>query len=187
MKINMATDDNYFTVGMVVSCKTCHGQNVQGEVLAFDYNSKVLVIKSPSPNKPGLHDVRILNLSFVSDITVLREATEQIPTLKNLNLQKLNSRISTSIADKRRQVNYIGVGVTPQAQKLFHAITKTISDVKWDKETIIVMNDVTIKPPYGVDNVEGKQSAIAHVRKIVEKYYRDQQRESSPASSTSSS
>lgn len=44
MKINMATDDNYFTVGMVVSCKTCHGQNVQGEVLAFDYNSKVLVI-----------------------------------------------------------------------------------------------------------------------------------------------
>ena len=38
---------------------------------------------------------------------------------------QLNSRISTSIADKRRQVNYIGIGVTPQAQKLFHAITKT--------------------------------------------------------------
>jgi len=48
-----------------------------------------------------------------------------------------------------------------------HTFVSSISDVKWDKETIIVMNDVTIKPPYGVDNVEGKQSAIAHVRKIV--------------------
>ena len=46
---------------------------------------------------------------------------------------------------------------------IFHRI----SDVKWDGQTIIVMNDVTIKPPYSVENVEGKQSAIAHVRKIV--------------------
>ena len=50
---------------------------------------------------------------------------------------------------------------------VFIFIVYSISDVKWEDQTIIVMNDVTIKPPYGIDNVEGKQSAIGHVRKIV--------------------
>jgi hypothetical protein len=34
----------YFDVGMVVSCVTCHDQPIQGEVMAFDYPSKMLVI-----------------------------------------------------------------------------------------------------------------------------------------------
>ena len=46
-------------------------------------------------------------------------------TEHNFLFLQLNGRICTSIAEKKRQLNYIGVGVTPQAQKLFNAITKT--------------------------------------------------------------
>ena len=43
MKINMAEGD-YFNIGMVVSCTTCHGQILSGEVMSYDHSSKLLSI-----------------------------------------------------------------------------------------------------------------------------------------------
>ena len=43
MKIDMAEGD-YFNPGMIVACTTCHGQKVEGEVMAFDYQSKVIAL-----------------------------------------------------------------------------------------------------------------------------------------------
>ena len=40
-------------------------------------------------------------------------------------LPQITARVRQNVEDKQRQVNYIGVGVTPQAQSLFHHITKT--------------------------------------------------------------
>lgn len=34
----------YFSVGSHVSCLTCLGQRLQGEVVAFDYQSKMLTL-----------------------------------------------------------------------------------------------------------------------------------------------
>lgn len=34
----------YFSVGSQVSCLTCLGQQLQGEVVAFDYQSKMLTL-----------------------------------------------------------------------------------------------------------------------------------------------
>ena len=41
----MASDGNeYFSVGSLVSCKTCHNQVIEGEVLAFDQPTKMLIL-----------------------------------------------------------------------------------------------------------------------------------------------
>lgn len=40
--------------------------------------------------KPGLHDVRFVNVSLVSDINVIQEATEQPQTLPNINMSKVS-------------------------------------------------------------------------------------------------
>jgi len=189
MKI-MADSDNYFSIGMIVSCTTCHGQNIEGEVVAFDYSSKMLAIKSTSSSgKPGTADVRMLNMNYVSDVSVVKEASEPPQTLASLNMPKLMSRVRTSVDEKRRQVNYIGIGVTPEAQKLFNTITKTISEVRWDKQNIIIMNEVTITPPYTVEDCRGKDGsskALQHVKKIVDKYIRETESRESSVSSTSS-
>jgi len=37
-------EPEYFSVGMVVACVTCHDQRIQGEVVAFDHPSKMLII-----------------------------------------------------------------------------------------------------------------------------------------------
>ncbi len=43
----------------------------------------------------------------------------------NLTVDQIKNRLRDSLEDKRRQVNYVGVGVPPEGQKLFFAITKT--------------------------------------------------------------
>jgi hypothetical protein len=63
---------------------------------------------------------------------------------------KIERRVSRSIDEKLKQVQYIGIGVTPQAQRLFHHIAKTINEVKWDGDSIIVLDTVRITRPYKV-------------------------------------
>lgn len=43
----MADDNeefNLFSVGTIVSCKTCFGEDHEGEVVAFDYQTKILFL-----------------------------------------------------------------------------------------------------------------------------------------------
>lgn len=51
----MAAPGEYFSVGSQVSCRTCQEQRLQGEVVAFDYPSKMLAlsIHPPAPRRAG--------------------------------------------------------------------------------------------------------------------------------------
>lgn len=71
----------------------------------------------------------------------------------------------------------MAAGVSPEGQQLFLTITKTIEEVSWNGPNIVVMNQVTISPPYRPENCKGKNDshALTHVRKIVEKHIKDQQ------------
>lgn len=60
------------------------------------------------------------------------------------------------------------MGVTPEAQSLFDALSKTLP-VRWDKTTIVVMNDVRVSSPYHPESVSGgTPAANERVRKVVE-------------------
>ena len=37
-------DAEYFKVGMTISCETCHGVKIQGDVVAFDLPTKMLAL-----------------------------------------------------------------------------------------------------------------------------------------------
>lgn len=76
-------------------------------------------------------------------------------------------------------------GVTPEGQKLFQTISKTIDDTDWNGENIVIMGKTTICPPYMPDNIKGipDSKAFQHIRKIVEKFYSDQMSVSTPSAS----
>jgi len=86
-----------FTVGSIVRCKTCFGDNISGEVklniiyyfydyvmlsisqvVAFDLGVKMLIMKCPSSNGGGDEqttcNVTIVNLSLCMDIEIVKEA-----------------------------------------------------------------------------------------------------------------
>ncbi|XP_015115888.1 protein LSM12 homolog A [Diachasma alloeum] len=190
----MAGVSDWFSIGSTVACKTCYHKEIEGEVLAFDPQTKMLILKCPSSsNRPSLNDVHIVNLSLVSDVQVKREVS---PTLneppQSLNLQRLNTRVRNQIEEKKRMVKALQAGVSPEGQKLFIAIAKTLQDITWSGQNIVVWDDVTIVPPYKVDNVHGnaESKSYLHVRKVVEKHMKDQaaaeiqQREATKGSST---
>ncbi|KPP70330.1 protein LSM12-like [Scleropages formosus] len=110
-----------------------------------------------SSGKPNLCDVILINLAYVSDVEIINDRTETPPPLASLNVSKVRDN-----------------GVSVEGQQLFQTIHKTIKDCKWQEKNIVVMDDVIISPPYQVENCKGKEgSALSHVRKIVEKHFRD--------------
>ncbi|KAM9296076.1 protein LSM12 [Gastrophryne carolinensis] len=171
----MAAPGEYFSVGSQVSCRTCQETRLQGEVVAFDYQSKMLALKCPSTSgKPNHADILLLNLQYVSDVEVLNDRTQTPPPLASLNINKLASRARMEKEEKMSQAYAISAGVSVDGQQLFQTIHKTIKDCKWQEKNIVVMEEVVISPPYQVEHCKGKEgSALSHVRKIVEKHFRD--------------
>lgn len=49
----MAAPGECFSVGSQVSCRTCQEQRLQGEVVAFDYPSKMLALSIHPPRRHG--------------------------------------------------------------------------------------------------------------------------------------
>lgn len=47
----MAGPSDYFSIGSTVACKTCYNQEIEGEVLAFDPQTKMLILSILLNNK----------------------------------------------------------------------------------------------------------------------------------------
>lgn len=157
----------------------CESNTLEGEVLAYD-PSKVLVLKcSSSSGRPSLFNVHMINLTLPCDWKVVTEKRDPAPEPPSLNVNRLYNRQREQVERKKKQIMAFKAGVSPTGQKLFQAIGKTIDDVSWNGDSIVVMREVTISPPYKPDDVKGTRGedskALRHVRKIVEKYISDQQ------------
>ncbi|KAK0098240.1 hypothetical protein PV326_010139 [Microctonus aethiopoides] len=175
----MAGVSDWFSIGSTVACKTCYNKEIEGEVLAFDPQTKMLILilllsshkECPSSSgRPSVNDVHIVNLSLVSDVQVKREVSPMATEPpQSLNLQRLNTRVRNQIEEKKRMVKALQAGVSPEGQKLFIAIAKTIQEITWSGQNIVVWDDVTIVPPYKVDNVHGniESKPYLHVRKVL--------------------
>ena len=165
-----------FTIGSIVATRTCYNENIQGEVLAFDPQTKMLILKCPSSSgNPKRHDVNIVNLSLVSDVQIKKEVTTVPEQPQTLNLHRLNTRVRNSIENKRRLVSALSACLDPEGQRLFLAIARVIDDVSWAGQNIRVYNEVIITPPYKVDNVIGEKDSkpYNYIKKFVERHWRE--------------
>ncbi|CAH4033266.1 LSM12 homolog A-like [Pieris brassicae] len=174
-----------FTIGSIVATRTCYNEHIEGEVLAFDPQTKMLILKCPSSSgNPKRHDVNVVNLSLVSDVQVKKEVpTTTVPDPPpSLNLHRLNTRVRNAIENKRRLVSALSACLDPEGQRLFMAIARVIEDVSWSGQSIRVYNQVTITPPYKVDNVIGETDSKSYnyIRKFVERHWREQQARTDP-------
>lgn len=118
--------------------------------------------------------MHIVNLSLVSDVHVKREASQtSVEPPQSLNLNRLNTRVRNQIEEKKRMIKALQAGVSPDGQKLFSAIAKTIQDITWSDKNIVVWNDVVISPPYKLENISGinESKAYLHVKKVASIYF----------------
>ncbi|XP_075737758.1 protein LSM12 homolog A-like [Rhipicephalus microplus] len=131
----------------------------------------------------------MVNLNFVSELTVKKEASSsQLTPPQPVNTEKLNTRAKQNIDERQRLAAAVSARVSHDGIRFFLAIRKTIDDVTWQGKNIIVMNQLIIVPPYRPENCKGKSdsdASVLHVRKIVEKHLRDQQKQSQGTRQTS--
>ncbi|GFS20158.1 protein LSM12 homolog [Elysia marginata] len=167
-----STDNEIFTIGSVLQIVDIHKDTYKGTVRSYDSLSKILSIESPSPSVAQLSDILFFNLDYVENIIILEEKQGQAEPVPYVNVTKIAQRLAEQEKDRLKQKTYIGVGVSPEGQRLMNTISKTISDCRWHNQDIVVLGEVTIKPPYGPKNlecVEGSK-ALTHISKIVEKH-----------------
>ncbi|GIY38237.1 protein LSM12 homolog [Caerostris extrusa] len=132
----------------------------------------------------------MLNLDYVEDVNVKKEPTNPAngtQTLLPLNIEKIAGRAKQHVKERQRLAIALSSGVSNDGIKLYVAITKTITEVTMQNKNIVVMNQVTIAPPYRPENCKpigkGDGDAVNHVRRIVEKYFKDQQAQAQPSQS----
>jgi len=168
------SNKGYFGVGSHIKCRY-QGNQVEGEVVAFQNSSRLLVIRAPATNgKSSANNVFLINADCVDKISVDDRAP--VESLRPIDFQKLGKRREKAIGSKKAKITALSADASPDGRKIFLAITKTIDEVAWDGTDIVVLGEVRVSPPYKVENVKGdKEASAVHVRKIVDKYWKDQQ------------
>lgn len=176
-------DSLAFTPGQQVQCKTRFEEVFKGEVLAFDLNSKILILKSPSSSgNSSNHDLHFLVLDSVSDVEILNEPQDDAKNekLPNIDMKYVKVRQEAAMMERMRLIEAVGKGVSQEGVELFTEIAKKYhrpTDITWkDDVKIVVMNSVVISPPYKESDcqpISGKtpQEAVGYVKNIVCKYW----------------
>ncbi|XP_017080731.1 protein Hezron [Drosophila eugracilis] len=155
-----------FTVGSIVRCKTCFGDNISGEVLAFDLGVKMLIMKCP-PSKGGgdeqtLCNLTIVNLSLCIDIEIVKEMLplENVQPPEPINVGVLQERFRLATENRTFHCQSYHPNASPFGQALFRLMVRRFGDpaVKWhdqgDKVAIMILQQVIIEAPYSVSNIK---------------------------------
>ncbi|CAG8544897.1 6808_t:CDS:2, partial [Dentiscutata heterogama] len=145
------------------------------------------------------YDFRILKINFLKDVTQLPNRKSSVDINANINsstnslqstngqsnmnnvfstivpsvgyvqMDRIQAKEIQSIKDTQIALARIGVGVTQEAQDIFDAMSKTLP-CRWHKESIIVLDEVIINPPYNIENCKmsnkGQTELLARVQKV---------------------
>lgn len=158
-----------FAIGSILSIITTLGEEFQAQVIAFDRPSNLLILQDGVKSGAGSkRNIRLLKANCIKDFTFLGKGEDPLDVKKCfLDLNTLQAREESAIRQAEAEAERIGVGVTPEAQSIFDALAKTLP-VRWDKTTIVVMNDVRVSSPYLPESVTGgTPAANERVRKVI--------------------
>ncbi|CAD6242457.1 unnamed protein product [Miscanthus lutarioriparius] len=176
-----------FAIGVVISAKTTLGEEFEGQIVAFDRPSNLLVIhilpKSLmlltriSISQEGVgraergerRNVRVLKANYIREFSVVSKGDDPLdPAGCMLDLNAIYAREDAALRQAEIEAERIGVGVTPEAQSIFDALSKTLP-VQWDKTDIVVMKEVRVRSPYLPENVSGGTAAAnERVKKVID-------------------
>ncbi|KAF9398217.1 hypothetical protein BGX21_008047, partial [Mortierella sp. AD011] len=91
-----------------------------------------------------------------------------LPVVGYVQLDKIQQREQQAVREVQAAAARIGVGVTSIAQDIFDALSKTLP-CRWAKDSIVVMDEVIISPPYEPENCKANPSSsnsLARVKKV---------------------
>ncbi|CAG2115545.1 unnamed protein product, partial [Medioppia subpectinata] len=187
----MPTDDNkenMFTVGSVVSCLYPSATPavtdwISGEVMAFDYTRRILMLKRAGSDGNGRHsDIAFLNLNYVTDVRIDLLVSGQVVAnnaLPLIKIKSLDDRYNLMVRQRKELIAAVGAGITNTGVLMYAFLEKINGNiVHLDKKVIVVDNSVRIAPPYSVNdcvdincNLPALTEGLKYVRRLVTRFW----------------
>ncbi|KAL0056118.1 hypothetical protein WJX82_007910 [Trebouxia sp. C0006] len=160
-----ATD---FPVGCTVSVVT-QGEQVQGEVFAFDSASDTVLIHQQG-STPFHSNLRLLKVAYLKSVQTGAPAGRPVAPLPTVDAQRCKDREAKALQAAQAEAAKTGVGVSNEAQQVFDALSKTMP-CHWKQQNIVILNEVELSPPYGLDNCSTENShnvtTLERVKKVL--------------------
>lgn len=150
-----------------------------GTVYSYNSQPSSLIIQVPSQTAVGAsYNYKVLRTSNIKSLEVLSKNIDHknIPKLLEIDSTQIPQIIkrNTETVDLKRKTQ--NEKATKEGQTIFNAVYKTMPNVRWKGVSIIVLDEVQIDPPYGLDAVKSiipnrdpdENDAIKLVKKIVD-------------------
>ena len=159
--------------GTHVKVLTRQNKTIEAILYAFDPKINTIVLQTPSdkpllPHHSPHYNFLILNAQQVKEFKVLSPTATPLPIkpVNSLNMDKLQVRERNALRSLEKSLSSIGIGVSKEAQEIFNALSRTYP-CRWDKQNIVVMDEVTITPPYTPANCSGPPNGAIDRLKVV--------------------
>eukprot|EP00538_Stauroneis_constricta_P009478 CAMPEP_0119556134 /NCGR_PEP_ID=MMETSP1352-20130426/8174_1 /TAXON_ID=265584 /ORGANISM="Stauroneis constricta, Strain CCMP1120" /LENGTH=179 /DNA_ID=CAMNT_0007603037 /DNA_START=361 /DNA_END=900 /DNA_ORIENTATION=- len=145
---------------------------VRGEIYTVDPISNFIFVKDQ------LSEVRMINAAFIKSSTLIKKAEQSDIQALSALAKATHSKRALEEKEKRaiRLAEESFRNNNPKAsafgQAVFDRLVKACNEVSWDGNSIIVMSQIRVDPPYGQDNCKpiktGKgASGLDRIQKIV--------------------
>ncbi|RCH85143.1 hypothetical protein CU097_009013 [Rhizopus azygosporus] len=126
------------------------------------------VLNEQMEGRPKHSSFRIIKISHIKEILSVEQEKKDYANIGYIHLDGVKNREMEAMRGFSEQVSKMGVGVSKEGQDIFYALSKTLP-CRWSKDTIIVMDEVYITPPYGVEDCKSNHTtSLARVKKVLE-------------------
>ncbi|KAJ8655761.1 hypothetical protein O0I10_008647 [Lichtheimia ornata] len=171
-------------LGRRIKLKTASNEEIEGRIYALDRLTNcialdilfIVIIMLTTHNAAAQQgrkqlSFRIIKISHIKEVLSNQEdAPADFLPINHVDTSRLDARESSGVKNMRQRVAKMGVGVTKEAQDIFDALSKTLP-CRWSNDTIVVLDEVLIQPPYDVDSCKANSSSassLARVKKVLE-------------------
>ena len=153
----------------------------KGRLWCLERKAGVVVLDCPDESAtPATTTTRLIRIKHVKDkgfkVNKPAKGQRKPSDFKDVALPEhddaaLDARYREAVARQQKRNNMIGRGVSKEAQHVFDKLSKTL-DCRWKDKNILVNHlAVRISPPYGPENVSGKDpKAKQRVKMMVTKF-----------------
>jgi len=145
------TDDISNTI---VLKKSVNYTTLSSDIWVLNANSvsekKIIVKEAPTENKVNGSDAGCGN----DDVAV-----ELAMPLLNVSRESIEKREKRAIMLAEDSFKHINQKASPEGQVVFDRLLKACNEVVWSGESILVLNQISVDPPYGSEDCRLIQSA----------------------------
>ena len=116
-------------------------------------------------------NVRIVRISAISKTEIVKNHSTVNTRLERVTVpspEMIRKREVAGLSNRTKELAKIGKDVTPEAQKLFDKLSKTF-ELNWNGKVIECKQlELSISPPYGVDNCKGTDpTSVQRIKQVL--------------------